>query len=128
MNTKLKRTYASVAVVGATLCSASIGPRKEKKNLREICKYLSENRIDRTRILRKVGDVLEINLEALKQEKEKESAGQRRQKGIAVGYCSCGAAYPPRDKRGGDRLARRQRQRANRGRFRDDCTVSRVLA
>ena len=95
-----------MVAAGTTMCSASTGPRKEKKNLREVCKYLSKNRIDRTRILRKVGNVLEINMEALEQEKEKGDAGQRQQKGFAVGYCSCGAAYPPRDKRGGDRLAR----------------------
>ena len=44
-----------------------------------------------------------------------------------IGYCSCGAAYPPRVKRGGDREARRQRQRVNRGRFRDDRIVSGAL-
>ena len=55
-------------------------------------------------------------------------AGQRSQKGPVIGYYSCGAAYPPRIKRGGDREARRQRQRVNRGRSRDDRIVSGALA
>ena len=65
---------------------------------------------------------------ALRQEKEKYDAGQRRRQGVAVGYCSCGAAYPSYAQRGGDRNARRKRQRASRERLRDDRTVSRVLA
>ena len=50
------------------------------------------NRIDRTRILRRVGNVLVIDTEALELMKEEE-AGQRSQKGSVMGYCSCGAAY-----------------------------------
>ena len=57
-----------------------------------------------------------------------EKSGQRSQKGSVIGYCSCGVAYPPRVKRGGDRKARRQRQRVNRGRSRDDRVVSGALA
>ena len=57
-----------------------------------------------------------------------EEAGQRSQKGSVIGYCSCGAAYPPRVKCGGDRTARRQCQRVNRGRSRDDRIVSGALA
>ena len=57
-----------------------------------------------------------------------EKAGQRSQKGSVIGYCSCGAPYPPRVKRGGDRKARRQRQRVNRGRSRDDRVVLGALA
>ena len=117
-----------MAAAGATLCSARIDPLKEKKNLRECCKYLKVNRLDRTQFWRRVGNVLVCDWEALKQAKHRRNAGQRQKQGVSVGYCSCGTAYPPRDKRGGDRMARRQRQRANRGRFRDDCTVSRVLA
>ena len=64
---------------------------------------------------------------ALRQEMERE-AGQRRQKGTVVGYCSCGAAYPSRVQRGGNRDARRKRQRANRERLRGERVVSRVLA
>ena len=67
-------------------------------------------------------------MEALEQVKRERSAGQRQQQGVAVGCCRCGSAHPPRGKRGGDRNARRQKQRANRGRSRDDCTVARVLA
>ena len=57
---------------GTTLCSMSVRSRKEKKNLREICKYLSENRVERTRLLRRVGDVFEINVEALEQRMERD--------------------------------------------------------
>ena len=62
---KLKRTFASVAADGATLCSARIGAQKGRKNLRECCQYLKDNRIDRTQFWRKVGDVLVCDLEAL---------------------------------------------------------------
>ena len=116
-----------MAADGATLCSARIGPQKGRKNLRECCQYLKDNRIDRTQFWRKVGNVLVCDLEALEQQME-EKAGQRSQKGSVIGYCSCGAAYPPRVKRGGDRKARRQRQRVNRGRSRDDRVVSSALA
>ena len=112
---------------GATLCSARIGPHKEKKNLREIYEYLSKNRIDRTRILRHVGDILVVDVEALEQSMERD-ASQRSQKGFVIGYCSCGAVYPPRVKRGGDRDARRIKQRANRGRSRDNRAISCALA
>ena len=112
---------------GTTSCSASVRSLEEKKNLREICEYLSKNRIDGTRILRRVGDVLVIDTEALELVKE-EGAGQRSQKGFVIGYCSCGAAYPPQVKRGGDRDARRMKQRANRGRSRDNRTISCALA
>ena len=90
---------------GTTPCSASMGSLKEKKNLREICEYLKTNRIDRTRILRRVGNALVVDMETLELEMD-ERAGQRSQKGIVIGYCSCGAAYPPRDKRDGDCRAR----------------------
>ena len=55
-------------------------------------------------------------------------ASQRSQKGSVIGYCNCGAAYPPRVKHGGDCKVRRQRQRVNRGRSKDDCVVSGALA
>ena len=61
---------------GTTSCSAGVRSFKEKKNLREICQYLRANRIDRTQILRKVGDVLVIDTEALELMKEEEGAGQ----------------------------------------------------
>ena len=64
-------------------------------------------------------------MEALELLKE-EGAGQQSQKGSVIGYCSCGAAYPPRVKRGGDRDARHMKQRANRGRSRDNRTILRV--
>ena len=44
-----------------------------------------------------------------------------------IGYCSCGAAYPPWVKRGGDRDARCMKQRANRSRSRDNQTISCAL-
>ena len=91
-----------------TLCYVSVRSQKEKKNLREICKYLNENRVERTRFLRRVGDVLEIDVEALEQRMERD-ASQQSQKGFVIGYCCCGAAYPPQVKHGGDREARPQR-------------------
>ena len=45
-----------------------------------------------------------------------------------IEYYSCGAAYPPRVKRSGDREARRQKQRANQDHSKDDCIVSGALA
>ena len=59
---------------GTTTCSAGTGPQKMKKNWREVCEYL-HNRVDRTRIFRKVGGVLEVNLVALEQVKIEKSAG-----------------------------------------------------
>ena len=67
-------------------------------------KYL-HSRIDRARFWRREGSVLVADMVALRQEMEKE-AGQRRQKGTVIGYCSCGAAYPFRVQRGGNRNAR----------------------
>ena len=90
-------------------------------------KYLT-SRSDRARFWRREGSVLDVNLVALRQAMEEEDVGQRQQKGSAVRYCSCGAAYLSRVQRGGDREARRKRQRANRERLRDDWTVSRILA
>ena len=101
---------------------------KKKKNVREPCQYLTQNRLERTQFWRKLGGVLVLDEVALEHEMERREAGQRRQHGVAAGYCSCGAAYPSRDKRGGDRMARRERQRANRERSRNDRTLSRVLA
>ena len=60
--------------------------------------------------------------------KRERSVGQWQQQGVAVGCCGCGSAHPPRDKRGGDCIARPQKQRANRGRSRDDCIVVQALA
>ena len=116
-----------MAAVGATLCSTRIGPQKEKKNeWREVLQYL-HSRSDRTRFQRRVGSVIVIEKEALKHEMERR-AGQRQKQGVSVGYCSCGAAYPPRNMRGGNRETRRQRQRVNRGRLRDNRLASRILA
>ena len=124
---KLKRSYASVAAAGATCDSAGVGPLKENKNWRESVKYL-HSRSDRARFWRREGSVVIVDMVALRQAKEKEDAGQRRQQGVAVGYCSCGAAYPSRAQRGGNRNARRKRQRASRERLRGERVVSRVLA
>ena len=126
-NKKLKRSCTRVVSDGTTPCSAGARLFKEKKNLREFCEYLRTNRIDRTQILQRVGDVLVIDTEALELLKEEE-AGQRSQKGSVMGYCSCGAAYPPRVKRGGARDARRMKRRADRGRSRDNRTISCALA
>ena len=126
-NKKLKRTFASVAVAGATLCSSRISPQKKDKNeWREILQYL-QGRVDRTRFQRRVGSVIVIEKEALKHAMETR-AGQRQKQGVSVGYCSCGAAYPLRNSRGGNREIRRKRQRASRGRLRDNRLASQILA
>ena len=44
-----------------------------------------------------------------------------------VGHYSCGAACPSWEKRGGDRIARRERHRALRDHSRDDRTLLRML-
>ena len=118
-----------MAAAGATLCSTRIGPHKENKknSVGEICKYLIANRLERTRFWRRVGGVLVCDTVALEQEVKKR-VGQRPQMGTVVGHCSCETACPSREKRGGDRLARRERQRALRDRSRDDRVLSRVLA
>ena len=102
------------------------GPYKNIKNVRECCQHLTSRKIDRTRIWRKVGNVLVVDKVAL--ERSVKDAGQQSQKTSVIGYCSCGATYPSRVKRGGDRRARRNRQRANRECSRDMHTVSCALA
>ena len=116
-----------MASVGATMCSARGGPQKERKNVRECCKYLTENRLDRTQFWRRVGDVLVCDVEALELAMEKR-AGQQPPNGKVVGCCRCGSTHPSQDKHGGHRIARRTRQRANRERSRDDCILSSVMA
>ena len=116
-----------MATAGATSCSARVGSYKEKKNWREVAEDLRSS-VDRARFLRRVGSVLTCNLAALKLEVEKINAGWRQQSGIAVGYCSCGAAYPSRVQRGGNCEARRCRQRTNLERLRDERAVSRTLS
>ena len=76
------------------------------KNWREASEYL--HRLGRARFLRREGSVLTCDVVALRQEVEKDDAGQRQRSQIAVGYCSCGAAYPSRVQRGGNREARRK--------------------
>ena len=116
-----------MAADGAALCSSRISPQKKDKNeWREMLQYL-QSRLDRTRFQRRVGSVIVIDKEALKHEME-ERAGQRQKQGVSVGYCSCGAAYPLRNSRGGNREARRKRQRANRGCLRDNRLASQILA
>ena len=114
-----------MAAVGATRCSTGIGPYKTIKNWREAAEYL--HRVDRARILRREGSVITCSLEALRHEMER-NAGQQQRSKTVVGYCSCGAAYPSRVQRGGNREARRARQRANRECLRDERVVSRMLA
>ena len=97
-----------MAAVGATFCSTGKGPQKEKKSVGEMLKYLT-SRADRAKFWRREGSVLIIDMVALRQVKEDDDAGQRRQQGVAVGYCSCGAAYPSHVQRGGNRGARRKR-------------------
>ena len=65
-----------------TSCSVSISSQKENKNKwGEICKYL-HNSVDRTRILRKVGNVLVVNLEALEQRRREEALASDGKKGL----------------------------------------------
>ena len=116
-----------MAADGATLCSTCIGPQKSKKNVGDICKYLTANRLERTQFWRKVGGVLEFDKVALELELRRR-AGQRPQLGTVVGHGSGGAACPSREKRSGDRIARRERQRALRDRSRDDRTLLRMWA
>ena len=71
----LKRSYASVATVGATCDSTSVGSQKKNKNWRKSVKYL-HSRIDRARFWRREGSVLVADMVALRQEMERE-AGQR---------------------------------------------------
>ena len=83
-----------MAAAGATLCSARIGPLKEKKNLRECCKYLKDNRLDRTQFWRRVGNVLVCDLEALRQEKDQRNAGQRQKQGVLYDIAAVGLHIP----------------------------------
>ena len=46
---------------------------KRKEKFGEICKYLSENRVERIRFLWRVGDVLEIDVETLGQTMERDA-------------------------------------------------------
>ena len=110
-----------------TACSANVRSLKEKKNLREVCEYLCKNRIDRTRILRRVGNVLVMDMEALELGMDGR-AGRQSQKGTKIRYCNRGAVYPPWDKCRGDCKARCKKQRANRGCSRDNRTISCALA
>ena len=80
-------------------CSTGGGPYKNIKNVRECCQYLTSRKIDRTRIWRKVGNVLVVDKVAL--ERSVKDAGQQSQKRSVIGYCSCGATYPSRVKCGG---------------------------
>ena len=93
-----------MAAAGATCDSAGVGPLKEKKKWTKSVKYL-HSRIDRARFCRREGSVIIVDMVALRQVKEKDDIGQQRQQGVAVGYCSFGAAYPSRAQRGGNRDA-----------------------
>ena len=84
-----------MASVGVTRDSAGICSLKENKNRRESVKYLL-SRSNRARFWRREGSVLIIDMVALRQVKQKDDAGQWQQQGVAVGYCSCGVAYPSR--------------------------------
>ena len=115
-----------MVATNTTPCSTDVSPYKNIKNVRECCQYLTSRKIDRTRIWRQVGNVLVVDKVAL--ERSVKDAGQQSQKRSVIGYCSCGATYPSRVKRGGDRQTRRIRQRANRECSRDVHTVFGALA
>ena len=63
-----------MAAVGATPCSAAAGSNRLVKEWRESVKYL--HNVDRARIMRRRGSVLTIDMEALRQEKERINADQ----------------------------------------------------
>ena len=110
-----------MAAADAIACSQCMESQKMIKNWREAVKYL--HNVDRTRFLRRSGSVFTLNMVALRQEMENPNAGQRQGSEIAVGCCSCGAAHRSCLQHGGNRKAKRQRQRAKRERFRDERTV-----
>ena len=113
---------------GATMCSFWGGSfkKKEKITVRECCQYLTRNRIDRTQIWRKVGCVLACDVVALRRRMERD-VGRQPLQGAMVGGCSYGSAPPSHRKRGGNRGARRQRQRAKREVLRGDCILSKAV-
>ena len=123
---KPKGSYTSVASVGATCCSDGVRSLKKTKNWREAVKYL--HRADRARVLRCEGSVPTCSLVGPRQEVEKRNACQQQGPTVAVGCCNCGAAYPSRVQRGGNREARRRKLRANQERLRDIRTILRTLA
>ena len=116
-----------MATAGSTCDSAGGGPLKEKKKWRESVKYL-HSRTNTARFWRREGSIIVVDMVALRQAKEEDDAGQQRQQGVAVGYCSCVAAYPSRAQRGGNRDSRRKCQRASPERLRGERVVSQVLA
>ena len=75
-------------------------------------KYL-HSRVDKARFGRREGSVIIIDMAAVRQAKEEDDASQRRQQGVVVGYCSCGAAYPSRAQCGGNYDVRWKCQRAS---------------
>ena len=67
-----------MAAASDTCDSAGVRPLKEKKKWRESMKYL-HNRTDRARFWRREGSVIIVDMVALRQAKEENDAGQRRQ-------------------------------------------------
>ena len=65
-------------LAGATLCLARIDPQKEKKNLRECCKYLTESRLDGHNFGGELGDVLICDVKALEQRMEEDASSDHR--------------------------------------------------
>ena len=73
---KLKRSYASVAVAGATACPSGIRSLKNIKNWREALKYLPS--VDTARFVRKSGSVVMLNMVALRKEMQERNTGRRQ--------------------------------------------------
>ena len=89
-------------------------------------KYLPS--IDRARVLRRMGSVLMLDKVALRRAMERQYAGQRQQKGAAIKCSNSGVAHFSRSSRGGNCRERRERERSKWESFRDQRTVSKMLA
>ena len=70
------RSRGNVTSGNVTTCSINTRSNKIVKEWRESAKYLP--RMDRARIMRRCGSVLTIDMAALRQVKEKNTADQRQ--------------------------------------------------
>ena len=104
--------------------------KKKRKILRECCKYLTENRLDRTQFWRRVGDNLVCDVGALEHADGRRVLGSNhlRERSV-IGCCKCGAAHPLQDKRGGGPRWLGGYAKESTGIVsRDDCILSCALA
>ena len=89
-------------------------------------KYLP--RIDKVRIMRRCAFVLTIDMAALGQMKEKNTADQRQKKKTVVDYSNSGVTQSSHTNRARNRLEKRQRERCKRESLRDQRTITQTLA